>query len=144
MECGALNGTTMSSSTELVKPERVVIKRSKWVGGECEASFGWAMLLQPPDAVMRGVDNEARMCCMGFYCKAAGMSDEQIHGHYSPYTTGFLVPSLVDLVNGDLVDTEVCVKMQKVNDDHSVPDTAREQQLIELAASIGVEFVFED
>lgn len=138
---------------------RVEISRAKWGRGEGVGS------------ALKRVDN-GLMCCLGFICKLAGISDEAITSmgypsnlfkketvvvkppsshHSTIYTTGPLhgqpVPELLQpLVAGTGADTfyspEWVTTLARINDDICINDTDREARLIEEAAKHGFEFVF--
>ena len=123
---------------ELIKPQKVVVERSKWVRGGLWAGLGMSCLYQScHDTDASGV---RRKCCLGFWCEAAGVHPEFMLGRRTPVTLyKGNVPELV--INGRL--TDLCAEMMTVNDRHG-SDEKREQTLRELAASVGVELVFVD
>ena len=129
----------MSSKTKkLKKPKVVTIRRSKWVHGGNRYKVGSTALLQaePQRAMGSGV---ARMCCLGFYCKAAGLASNEIRGVLSPRDAGD-VPGLSR--NGQ--DLKICSEMIAVNDSTLLDMNVREERLTKLASRLGVKFVFKD
>lgn len=122
------------------------VQRSKWLRGEgSEASY----LLR---------DGDRKMCCLGFFAKAQGLSDEdileertfeEVLQHYLA-DTQTLVTKLAPLVTAKnswgeslYINSEVANRVMVTNDDDRIPDQAREVILkgAFLLAGIEVEFV---
>ena len=130
----------MATGEAFNKPSVVVIKRSQWVRGN---KLGLSKLLQVKG---QSCDGTLRMCCLGFWCKAAGLTDEDIRGHGSPGDTDKLLEGLTYMSGQyeSVFDTDFTDDMIDINDDSEIGEATREQKLTELANSIGVELVFED
>ena len=144
---------------ELIKPKKVVVKRSQWVRGTGNTLFktndelgplGETMLRQRADHPRSSKDGFQRMCCLGFYCLAAGLDADFITCIESPHTLRVdegpvFVPGLIsEIIDGVAYLTPACSSAISVNDSEDLDDAARESRLTEIMKKIGVEMVFED
>ena len=118
----------------LVKPTKVVIKRSLWVRGN-KMGLGASRLLQNKASLCHPSDTP-RMCCLGFYCKAAGVPESDMLGEPVPECLPYDVPGLGS--------ASVVSNFVYTNDNGNISEKERERLLKLTATSIGVEFVFED
>lgn len=111
--------------------EKLVIDRARWLRGE---GSGESYLLR---------ESDGKMCCLGFYCLARGLTAEEIKGIKTPtdVTNPVALVPLVkecELCGGHVHQTEVCSSMMTVNDDQVVEDDRREEELTRLFGELGV------
>lgn len=117
----------------------LIIDRTKWLRGEGPRS---SALLRPLDR---------KMCCLGFRCIKAGVSEQEILDKVTPRNCleeneDILskLPSWMffesEPLNG--IPKIVC-EMMRTNDDVNSPDRYKEEQLTELFAEVGekIEFI---
>ena len=112
------------------KMKTLVIERARWLRGE---GSGPSKLLRKEDG---------KMCCLGFMFLSCGFTPEQIEGHTNPYemTRYSEVPSWLLMDSGS--DSTLAVKLMTINDDLSLPETAREERIKKLFAEGGIKAVF--
>jgi hypothetical protein len=110
------------------------IERAKWLRGETDS---W--LLRPKDQ---------KMCCLGFFCLAAGIERDRIWMKTTPQVLcrdeeqiPHELQGLVDSM-GKPTNSALCTSLIEVNDDNSITDEEREQGIIRLFAKIGHEVTF--
>lgn len=117
---------------------KLVIDRTKWArgGGEDEASF-----------LLRTEDN--KMCCLGFYCLAQGVSQSVIANVFSPGAvcvddSDFFenLKKLVRIKTDGPHNNDICNKMMEVNDVSSFGDDVRETKLTKLFEKIDIDVEF--
>lgn len=113
---------------------KLMIDRCRWLRGEgMDASY----LLR---------ENDLKMCCIGFYAVATGISDKELLGRKNPSEVKSWHPSqkwLTEYPNSsdeELVDWD---KLIKANDNVSLPEDQREVLIKEIFAkhSVQVEFI---
>jgi hypothetical protein len=107
---------------------KFTVYRERWFRGK-----GWSQ-----SQLLRG---DGTMCCLGFYAKSCGATDDHILGKAAPsMSQGFWpdwmyrFPARVPVVN----------EMMAINDGRSLPDEERERQLTELFAAQGITVEFKD
>ena len=107
------------------------IKRSKWARG---GKNGGSSLLNR---------EEGTMCCLGFFGKKNGATDEEIVGWGMPTTAVIYgapkgaFPGIVRRNNDECMMTQVGEKCIEVNDRGDISDDVRESRLTKLFAKIG-------
>lgn len=120
----------------LVKTFRV--KRSKWLRGDVATS------------TLR--NNRGKMCCVGFYAKAAGFKNEHILNigglddisrvNYDTYKPLFKSKSKLEALKKG--DTRTMGNIYACNDSGGLEDSDREKQLKKLFAKLGIKVEFVD
>ncbi len=97
----------------------LVIDRATWIRGSS-------------DSVMR--DYDGHMCCLGFDAIASGVRVDDIVDRYFPTHVGHIdeYSDYVKHRSGDEISEAICI-----NDDPSLTDAEREQQLTPLLLSLG-------
>src|SRR5689334_10270078 len=110
------------------KPEQIVINRSTWIRGiGCTDS-----------ALLR----RGKMCCLGFYAKACGVSDEQMDQIKTPRILlsirGIQLPGLLCDFGGLLSENDVTQALITANDTTIPDEPQREATIVEHFAKIGV------
>lgn len=114
------------------KPDKFTIDRSKWArgrGGE--------------RSQLMNIETR-HMCCLGFAALAFGVAEKQIEGcgDYNDVSDS-RIP--VELAGGrNRQSTELHDEICRTNDSPFLADTAREQRITELFATIGVAVEFVD
>lgn len=121
---------------------QLVIDRTKWFRGK------------GPEA-SRLLTDDGRMCCLGFECKAHGISDREIFRVSNPnviptlYDNKSMQESLRWLIgertsdlNGFFSCTEDCRQLVKINDDELIAESDREQQIAEVFKRNNIEVQF--
>ena len=122
---------------------KLIIDRTKWLRGEDDSYL------------LRSRDN--KMCCLGFYCLACGILEEDIIGKAEPvelineekfshekiknliileYEEG------VDLEDLDCDNSNVCDQLMSSNDNRKITENEREEEIAGLFASIDVDVEF--
>jgi hypothetical protein len=98
--------------------------------------------------------HNGKMCCLGFICKQAGLSDDDIQDVGYPSTlwdysirrkrvqTGPIPDLLKPFISGHSDATLLASDLARINDSTEIDDAEREARLIERAAKDGFEFVF--
>lgn len=105
------------------------VKRATWARG---GKGGESRLL----------NNQGNFCCLGFLGKICGIPEPKLLGASMPYST-FL--SFEEKEKYPAVPYQyVWDNFASINDDKSLTDEVREQQLKQLAEDNGFTFVFED
>lgn len=120
--------------------KRFVVRREKWMRG-----------LNKYDT--RLLDDDGKMCCLGFVCVQCGMAPETIHDLGTPedvasYDCGSPEPvtgvlGFYDDERGRWCDNALTRDAISINDDGDIDDAERERRLSELFAKHGYEMVFE-
>jgi hypothetical protein len=112
--------------TEKIK---VTIDRSKWrTGGIYDSATG--------RGATKLLNNEGYMCCLGFCCKAAGCSDEDIMNVISPAGVYRL-----NFGGSSLRDSRFDCNAMKINDSNLTREV-KEQRLLELFKDSSFEIEF--
>lgn len=132
---------------------KLVIDRSRWLRGEKDGG----RLLRPTDQ---------KMCCLGFFALACGLSKADIDDHGEPqepfeHNRTLIVPDVLK----PMVDTEteedwdedgeptektnysasnLAAKLMAANDDNDRPESDREAEIARLFSTAGVEVAFVD
>jgi hypothetical protein len=129
---------------------KLTIQRSKWYRGQDSTE---SRLLRP----------DGRMCCLGFYAKALGATDDQIESLHTPamclsnpnilpnpFTWGnggewllFLPPNAPKTIRNHQ-NSKTCSALMNLNDDREINDETREKEVKEIFAKNGVEVEFVD
>jgi hypothetical protein len=126
----------MSDEKKVYKDvDSFVVERSKWLRGS------------PPGVLM---DDDEKMCCLGFYAKACGFKDEDIRNVPAPYSlvyqdkyewkTKLLVS---DPISGR-GSSEFCKDAINTNDVEGLSDSERESDLTDTFNKIGITLTFVD
>jgi hypothetical protein len=115
----------------------VRISRKKWSRGEGEYCINY-LLLKRDNGSKTG--KEGNMCCLGFHCLAAGLTPEQIAGHFMPSDTGIKIDGLTE-VNTEF-DSAFAERAAEINDDADLTSRERERELRYLAEEYGFKYVF--
>jgi hypothetical protein len=119
----------------------LVIDRSKWLRGEGGTQ----------SYLMRRYDG--KMCCLGFYCLACGLTERQIIDIQSPNTLmigmNFDRPNLLKDTHGswlihthDTAISKVAADLMDLNDDQRLSEHKREQAITEIFARHDVTVTF--
>lgn len=115
---------------------KLIIDRTKWLRGEGE---GKSFLFRPEDE---------KMCCLGFYGLACGLSQEELSGIKNPGAPGIIekFPDwLIQLKPArrwfDQV-SEACGSLIIINDKEGIFEKDREKQIQVIFAKNGVEVEF--
>lgn len=118
---------------------KLIIDRDKWIRGETEER---SRLLRSSDG---------KMCCLGFYSKANGYSDDEIEGINSPCELdpshrppgmNWLFQSSTPGAFPSRDASTVCWDLMVSNDDSEITEDSREKCLSELFEKNGVEVEF--
>ena len=108
----------------LKRIKALTIKRSEWARGKRTETN-------------RLLDGAGMRCCLGFWCSAAGVSDDDLLGQMDPEDVA-TVPLLVEGgYNSNLASHAI-----QINDDVDIADRTREAKLRELFATKGVKVRF--
>lgn len=113
------------------KIEKLVIDRKKWG----RTATGGNLL-----------NNEGKMCCLGFQCRAVGFKPKEIRGKGMPADVDVSakrlqkVAWLVDGSEGN--STVVAEKLALINDDWDTTDKQKEKAITKLFANNGIEVTF--
>lgn len=114
---------------------KLVIDRSKWIRGQ-------------GDMVSALLTSEGKMCCLGFFAKECGLTDNQIHCKPAPANVGKIDKEIWDknMLRNDLpydtAHSPVAMELMTINDSKSLPETEREKDIAKLFATFGVEVEF--
>jgi hypothetical protein len=123
-----------------VKLVTVRVNRKRWLRAKKQKEEIFSSYLYRPC--------DGKMCCLGFACRAVGMSVKDIHGQLRPGNVGdqLRATSLRGLVNPKTTDNDsrVAQRMMDLNDalPKGMTPTARERKLRELGKKAGIRFVF--
>jgi hypothetical protein len=119
-------------------PKTFTIDRSKWQRGKGRAEM---------------LDAHGKMCCLGFFGKACGYTDEELFKYRTPESVAWRDKSLfpawmLKTVKGGYPDqhehTPVAEDLMRVNDQVGLPATEREAIIKRTFAKHGVEVRFVD
>ena len=117
---------------------KFVVKRSKWVVNEDGSLFGDSRLLNEED----------KMCCLGFCCRQLGATEDEIKGMNLPHRlkdAGERFPMFAVARRRKVhLASSLAQKASRINDDRSIDRKEKERLLIDLFAKHGHEIVFED
>lgn len=115
-----------------------VIDRKLWKRG---ASGSSALLIEPVlyehDNVVKEDPDQGKMCCLGFYAKACGLTDKQISG-----LTNYASLSKMAQRKIPIAMREDEFRFINVNDGTSPHGKRREAKLIKLFAERGIKVKF--
>ena len=113
--------------------KELVIDRSKWKRGS------------PNDHDTYLLDDDGKMCCLGFYALACGVDEESIRNKTEPEFLEFEIPSLsYDSEETRLIyNTEFTQRAILINDSQSISEDKREEALILLFKKDGTKLSFE-
>lgn len=106
---------------------QLVIDRKTWLRGESNSA-----LLRPSDQ---------KMCCVGFYCLALGLTREQILGKPWPYKGETELPESAQWLQAHWENNPDC-ELAQINDRSGISDAQREPKIAEIFARHGVEVEF--
>lgn len=119
---------------------KLVIDRKKWLRGEGRDSY----LLRPSDG---------KQCCLGFLGLACGYKPADLHARMSPLSTFNLqkdskwcipVGHKDTATNGEEMHSAIILELTRINDHMYMTDDAREHDLKQAFASVGIEVTFEN
>ena len=124
----------MSNDKVYKDVESFVVERSRWLRGSPAGTL---------------LDEEGKMCCLGFYARACGFSEEDIKGIPSPFSLVYTkkIPWETKLLKDaatNLCSSEACRDAIRTNDNECLRDPEREADLIDTFNSIGVTLTFVD
>lgn len=116
------------------KLETLVIDRTKWARGFKAGSL---------------LDLSGKMCCLGFYAKACGNTDDQIIGRGMPEQRDFDVARQTWSSSADWLfnkeqttNSEVCIRLAKCNDNPRSDDKQKERVIKKTFLKHGVKVKF--
>ena len=126
---------------QTTRPKKFIIDRSKW---RCGGNTG------NPGARGQGstllLNSEGYMCCLGQVCTQLGVPDQNLLDLMTPIhiEDDFIsLPQAVGLTDGgEDENSDFADEVMKVNDDGSLDDSTREQQLIDMFAEQGYTLEF--
>lgn len=113
------------------------VDRSKWLRGEDDESM-----------LLRKCDN--KMCCLGFFALACGLTRDEISGKSTPSSLAIRnikLPSTMQFLldeENQSIDSRLGNSMMATNDSKNINDDERERQLKLLFEQVGIEILFED
>lgn len=115
----------------------VIIDRATWNRAipkvEYRQQFGLAALLNA----------DGNMCCLGFVCKALGLSDEQIANRAYPQSTSLKIPQLTEFRDVSFPkDTTLSCTAAAINDSPAIPSKEKEKQLKNLFLEHDIKLTF--
>ena len=111
------------------------IKRSKWLRGNSLSSL---------------LNSEGNQCCLGFFCSALGIPDEDILYKSSPCMVAsyYLLPQWAyffsDVTQGLVMDTSSILNLININDNLYLEDNKRERLIKEAFSKHNISVKFED
>lgn len=114
--------------------KKFVIERDRWLRGK------------PNSALLTDrAEDAGKMCCLGFFGIACGLTSDQIRGWQAPASLESSLrrkyPSWLLNTDGRL-NSGTGVDLMSVNDDSTIDDARREERISELFADRGVEVEF--
>ena len=116
---------------------KLEINRDTWLRGEGSQD----------SQLLRKVDN--KLCCLGFYSLACGLTTKDIVGRTSPFRIFTQDDSpkpsscMMKLYDPEgAANRDVCIHLMNVNDDRDKSEAVREKLITELFAKIDVEVTF--
>lgn len=115
----------------------VTIDRSKWNRAipkvDYSQHFGLSALL----------NDQGNMCCLGFVCKALGLSDEQIVDRAYPQSTQLEIPHLTEFHDVSYPkDTILSCRAAAINDSPMIHSKKKEEQLKNLFLENDIKLTF--
>ena len=115
------------------KITELVIDRSKWKRGSPSAHDTYLL------------DEDGKMCCLGFYALACGADEESIRNKSEPDGLEFEIPGLSheDEETGNICNTDFTQSAIPINDSQYLDETKREEALIRLFKEDGRKLTFE-
>lgn len=112
---------------------KLVIEREKWLRGDEYSSY-----------LLRETDQ--KMCCLGFYSLACGLTQNQIRGLRGLTTVAYMEEELPEglkwLVNARKDNSEQALSLMEANDSEMWDDEERERVIAAKFAEYGVEVEF--
>jgi hypothetical protein len=126
----------MSDEKKVYKDvDSFVVERSKWLRGS-------------PNGCL--LNNEGKMCCLGFYARACGFEPEDIRNVNSPFTLVYQdqfnwdTKLLVSDPHFGRTSSESCKDAITTNDSEEIADPEREADLTDTFNQMGVTVTFVD
>ena len=115
------------------KIKELVIDRSKWKRGSPNAHDTYLL------------DDDGKMCCLGFYALACGVDEESIRNKTEPEFLEFEIPGLSydNEETGLRHNTAFTQSAIPINDSQYLDETKREEALIRLFKEDGKKLTFE-
>ena len=116
---------------------KVTVRREQWFRG------------RGPDLSMlrQKKKRNPMMCCLGFAMLEAGYEASSIAGQPSPaevMLNSRIRQSIKKLLNTSHGNSNVCSELMHANDNQSLEEKEREDQLQRLGREAGIEFIFVD
>ncbi len=113
--------------------KELVIDRSKWKRGS------------PSNHDTYLLDDDGKMCCLGFYALACGVDEESIRNKTEPEFLEFEIPGLSydNEETGYIHNTEFACSAIPINDTIAMDEDQREEALINLFKENNVSLTFE-
>ena len=108
-----------------------VIDRAKW------------LIAKPHDSCL--LNNEGKMCCLGFLAKALGADSGDIRDQKCPeYVVSFVDwPEFLLVERGnEIIDSPTAGTLMKINDDKKEPKARREKRIAKIFAENGWNVTF--
>jgi hypothetical protein len=105
------------------------IDRKIWLHGEPNDSYLYRRLDQ-------------KQCCLGFYLRAQGFTEDQIKGSKTPLDVTDKLPTWMIRPEPSQWHSLVCAKLMIHNDKENVSNEQREQLIIEGFAQVGITVTF--
>lgn len=120
----------------------LVIDKSKWLrGGNLGITGSWLLEPDCTDDFGEETVGTGMMCCLGFYCRDQGLTEDDIRGYAAPSDLDVDTDPIDALVELG-VDTDICEELMEVNDDDLITDEKRQRELRKLFKKIGVKVSF--
>ncbi len=115
------------------KIKELVIDRSKWKRGSPNAHDTYLL------------DDDGKMCCLGFYALACGADEESILNRGEPDGLEFEIPGLSYGYEetGGIRNTSFTAMAIPINDRKTMGEAEREEVLIRLFKEDGIDLTFE-
>lgn len=139
----------------MVRLLKVIVDRKRWYRGLLPDH---SALIVDPGGAQYGVSKKYadHMCCLGFACIAAGLSEDDILGTRTPADVfddepNPIVPDgLSKLVlpygtSGSVVrwtDSAICISLMDINDNRDISEKFRENRIKDLGKQVGLDFEF--
>ena len=115
------------------------VKRSEWYRGWPLDS---ALFVEEANRIKDEPDK--KRCCLGFFANACGLYDDQICDRQLPRDVPENVSTNFASQDWNNLKSMLIADMINVNDDESLSDEDREEELIVLFSRVGHEIVFVD
>jgi hypothetical protein len=111
----------------------LTIDRKKWLRGTNKTSYSYEPLL---------LNNNDKMCCLGFYARACGLKKKDILDVTEPCDVDQGKEKLSLLLNRRENNNQVCNQLIHINDNLKTSDTIKEKAIKNNFSKIGVKVKF--